>query len=250
MSKLIYYAIALLIIPFVSCKNGNVDTISENKAKVVSEGLYINQTLLDSMNQNSIWWEMPRLAEQITILKGDTMLIDNYIEEGNFHFSYLNDSVIKVDQLMYGAAFTFHIHNESQLHLTDTLNFKNGETMLFAKSEKGFQQLMNEKLIAGNYSVLASKEKKTVVFSADGSIKDWNYNKYELCYAGDCAEMPADPANIIVLYAEKGIEFMTIKIEKRNDGRYVILNKLKEGSPDEKGNMQLAGDSIVLKNIY
>lgn len=250
MSKLVYFAIALLIIPFVSCKNGSVEMASDNKPKKASEGLYINQTLLDSMNQNSIWWEMPRLAEQITILKGDTILIDNFIEKGNIHFSYLNDSIIKIDQLMYGATFSFHVQNDSQLHLTDTLNFKNGATMSFAKSEKGFQQLMNEKLIAGNYSVLASKEKKTVVFSADGSIKDWNYIKYELCYAGDCAEMPADRANIIVFHTEKGIEFMTIKIEKRNDGRYVILNKLKEGSPDEKGNMQLAGDSIVLKNIY
>jgi len=249
--KNIFFELVVVFVSFLifSCKSEIKQENSEQKS-VLSEGLYINQTLLDHLNENIIWWEEPRIGEQITILKGDTIDVDNYIEKAKFHFSYMNDSVIRIDPLMYGAAFTFHIMNDKTLHLTDTLNNKDGSTSKFVKSDKLFPQLLNEKLIAGNYSVIGISEKKTIVFSADGSISDWEYDQFELCYAGDCAEMPAEPANIIILKKGDKIEFRTIKIEKRQDGRYMKLHKLKEGAPDEKGNMSVMNDSLVLKNIY
>lgn len=241
--------LSAVLLHIYSCKNES--KVPSNDAKVqVSEGLYVNQSLLDALNDSSILWDMPRLGEQITIIKGDTIEVDNFVEKGRFPFSYVNDSVFKIDPLLYGAAFTFHIKSDSELHLIDTLNNKDGSSTSFIKSEKPFSQLLNKKFVAGNYIDEKSKVKNTIIFGADGSIKNWDYIGYELCYAGDCAEMPAVPANIIVLNSEKGIEFMVFKVEKKVAGRYITFHKLEAGDPDEKGNMEITNDSIVLKNIY
>lgn len=239
----------VIILNLSSCKNESKPAKEITKDEL-SEGLYVNQSLLDGMTDTTLLWNTPRLGEQITILKGDTIEVDNFIEKGRFHFTYLNDSVIKIDPLLYGASFTFHVHSDTQLHLTDTLNNKENRTSLFVKSEKPFAELLNKKFVAGNYIDEKNKVKNTIIFGADGSIKNWDYTSFELCYAGDCAEMPAKPANIILLNSAKGMEFMVFKVEKKVTGRYMTFHKLKPGNPDEKGNLEISNDSIVLKNIY
>ncbi len=238
-----------IIFQMSSCKVDYKYTPPDYKVQV-SEGLYVNQSLLDAVSDTSLMWNIPRLGEQITILKGDTIEVDNFIEKGRFHFTYLNDSVFKIDPLMYGSVFTFHVNSESELHLTDTLNNKDGKATLFVKTEKPFAHLLNKKFVAGNYIDEKNKVKNTIIFGADGSIKNWNYTSYELCYAGDCAEMPTKPANIIILISAKGMEFMVFKVEKKVAGRYITFHKLRPSIEDEKGNMALTNDSIVLKNIY
>jgi len=234
---------------FSSCIK-EVKSQGTHQAVKLSEGHYVNQSLLNKIQDTTVLWDIPRLGEQITVLKGDTVEVDNYIEQSRFHFTYLNDSVIKIDPLLYGAVFSFHIKSATELHLTDTLNYKSGQVQSFAKSDKSFMQLLNEKLVAGNYADEKSKVKNTIILGSDGSIKNWNYTGYELCIAGDCAEMPAFPANVILLKTTDGLEFMVYKVEKKTAGRYLTIYKLEAGSPDEKGNMALTGDSVVLKNIY
>ncbi|MBK9397221.1 MAG: hypothetical protein IPN55_08325 [Saprospiraceae bacterium] len=246
-----FFGIALFVLSciFISCKN-HENVATEIPKVTLSEGLYVNQSLLEMIVDTTLLWDIRRLGEQITILKGDTIEVDNFIEKGRFHFSYTNDSVISIDPLLYGAKFSFQIKSATELHLNDTLNYKNGEPQSFVKSDKSFMQLLNEKLVAGNYADDKSKVKNTIILGSDGSIKNWNYTGYELCIAGDCAEMPAFPANVILLKTTDGLEFMVYKVEKKTAGRYLTLYKLEAGSPDEKGNMALTGDSVVLKNIY
>lgn len=80
-----FFGIALFVLSciFISCKN-HENVATEIPKVTLSEGLYVNQSLLEMIVDTTLLWDIRRLGEQITILKGDTIEVDNFIEKEGF----------------------------------------------------------------------------------------------------------------------------------------------------------------------
>jgi len=238
------YIIAFLIILLFSCKNEGTKP-AENEKVSVREGLYVNQTLLDSMDGNAVWYDIPRLCEQLILKAGDTIIFDNIWEQLDGTYRLSGDTVYP-DQKPYGAAFPIVIGNNGQLNCLDTLHFKPMKQVVFVPSDKNFIEQLNDKLVAGKYQIVTDTGQKAIELKNDGNVEGWSWTKYELCISGDCADMSDAVRNVILFSNEDKMDFFTIRIEKSNGKRRLILKQLIEKSPDIKGEMKEARDSVIL----
>ncbi|CAN5371440.1 hypothetical protein BH11BAC2_BH11BAC2_10720 [soil metagenome] len=241
MKKILLYS--LVLFAYSACKSPVKQETSDRPT-----GVYINKTLLDSIDGEKLISDLPRLCEEIRFISDDTLEMNDGFETSMVHYSNNGQNNFILD-FSDKYQFPFSMDNENLL-LKDTgyLHQANGST--FTKSEKGFIELVNEKIISGKYFLATGKTRDTIIFTNKGDIENWNsWKKYEICIAGDCTSMSEEPANIINLSNGEAGDFFVWKILSDSIKMALVLYPLSPELPDIKGERKILKDSLLLTRI-
>lgn len=216
-------------------------------------GTFINQTLIDNLNTDP-YQEIPFYCTQIIIDTSQTAYINNGIEMFNLKTEkkgseYLLKSAFRLNNQM--RDFTFSLPDDHHLILFDTV-FTGVTTpstysrvLLVMEPEKTFDFYLNKSAITANYKNIdyPGEEGTYIKFTNEGKVYGWDiYERYKLCYAGDCLSESLEPTKLIMLEKDENVfDFFSWS----NHSDTLILTKLRDATPEAKGGRPLS--SIVVR---
>lgn len=216
-------------------------------------GTFINQTLLDNLNSFP-YHEIPFYCPQIIFDSTGKAFINNGIEMFSLKTEkkgseYLLKSAFRLNNQM--RDFTFSLPDDQHLILFDT-GFTGMTTpstysrvLMVLDPEKTFDFYFNKSAISGNYRNIdhPGEEGSYIKFSNEGKIYGWEiYERYQLCYAGDCLSESVEPTKLIMLEKDENVfDFFSWS----NHSDTLILTKLGDPTPEMKGSRPLT--SIIVR---
>lgn len=213
-------------------------------------GRYLNRTILDKC-PGTLPVDIPHYALELSFKGNDTVEVSNGIEKFRLPFEKTDK---KCEYKILGASqfgeMYFSVIGDSTVYLLDSAWTKVSSESVFQKTNNqtkanwGFENFINECIIAGTYS-FTTKDKQTVpvYFLQNGQVSGLRpYLSYSLCYAGDCLEETAEPSTLIEFFTDKGQrELFALKMP---DGKSKIqFYKIGDPLPDTKGGRSI-GDLV------
>lgn len=252
--SLIYIA-ALLVTSCNSSKsNHHVTSIS---------GRYINETFLQQI-PDSVAGSIQGYCYEMNFISADSVMINYGFEQGTLKYEKRGDRNYALLAAARNYDLTFTLNEDSTITLHDStwvmldsswIGAPLNSTFKKVPDKSGFtwifQQYLNEKFIAGNYSLYKEGSPKSdeVVFTTDGEVSGLaDYNTYNICFSGDCVAETEKPHNIISFGNDGNIvDSYVFKVnpENRNIAFYALGDQLKgaDGEP-------LKGGRIVGKLVF
>jgi hypothetical protein len=208
-------------------------------------GKYVNATVL-SKCPGMMPSDIPHFCFEMNFINKDTVEIDNGFE----HFS------LKYSASADGCSYTVHgatlfgdmvltLDSDSSLQLIDTAWTKLKTYSAFKKlpsdHEGGFETLLNECVVAGEYAIFENGNLRPhqVTLLANGQLNGFKpFLGYSLCYAGDCLEETDPPSRTIDLVDEKG-EKHTFAFKNIEGKMALELYSIGPPIPDMKGGRRI-----------
>lgn len=213
----------------------------KDNPKLSLKGIFMNESYLDHAS-DTLLSAIPFYCTELVFDHPDSVLVRNGVEE------YLLSYDIRQDTCYVKNAYQHHgTLRDLVLILTSDTSFValeqeftgNSQPARFRKTSifKGFEYGLNNATIAGSYVAkeAATQKEMNIRFLPDGRIEGLPaYQKFSLCYSGDCLSEPAEASNIILLEnAQKEIEYAVWRFDKST--KHLTLLKLQEAQPDIKG---------------
>ena len=244
---LLIYVAGLLV---TSC-NSNKST---HHATSIS-GRYINETFLQQI-PDSVAGGIQGYCYEMNFINADSVMINYGFEQGTLEYEKRGDRNYALLAAAHNYDLTFTLNEDSTITLHDStwvmldsswvgapLNSTFKKVSDISEVTWVFEQYLNEKFIAGDYSLykegqLTSEE---VVFSADGEVSGLaGYNTYSICFSGDCVQETETPHNIISFSSDSNMQDSYVfKVNPKNGSIsfYALGDQLKgaDGEPMKGG---------------
>lgn len=211
-------------------------------------GTFINTSYLEQ-SKIKLLQNISFYSTEITFEK-DSILFSNGFETGKLAYSqkgnqyilkeaYQNNGILKNMVLEATSDTTFMLH--------DTEYTTASTPSVFTKSNTTFESALAKKVIDGSYELLYPERLKNtpVTFSAFTITGLPDYNRYNLCYSGDCMQMITDTINSISLSRPDG---HTAIFGWQNGPKQTIeLYRISDPIPDSKGGQRITQKAFILK---
>lgn len=214
--KKIFFYIAFVFC--FACSETKEKEISVTKTPILPvdvTGYWVNLSFIDHAKQDVLGSKDFYCCEMV--FDDDSVLIDNGFEEYFLAYS-IKDSVCILRQAFQDRDLYLKIHSDYTMSFIDTsLDYVHGNDVFMCpetlSSEEhsdiniNFISMLNDSLISGKYYLyIKGKPAKTEVeFFSDGKVIGLQgFSDYELCYSGDCMEMPDSAVNVILLAKDNG----------------------------------------------
>ncbi|MEO7174723.1 MAG: hypothetical protein ABIV51_02765 [Saprospiraceae bacterium] len=222
-------------------------------------GTYINQTFLD-MSEDSLLINIPRYVTELQFSIPDSAYLNNGFEEFYLHTHQTMDTIHMLDA-WYGNGslqnLSLIIGKDGNLLMLDTAYTQNSEPSRFVRvqdaegKERTFVNELNAKLISGKYQVTDKSGKQfTAEFMDNGMVNSMpDYDHFELCYAGDCANECLKPTNLIS-FTKKGIDaiqYYAMERDKSN-GKWTLYS-LSAPQADIQGERMIGDKWLEMSKI-
>lgn len=249
--KYFVYLIALMCILLFSCKKS--DSITSNNSCELA-GRFFNTTVLKQC-PGKMPAEIPYYALELSFPSSDTIVISNGIEKFKLPFTKTDKNCqFKIANAAQLGDMYFDVLRDSVIQLYDTAWTKGSTFSSFAKwrnperNNWNFENFLNECAIAGTYMI---KEKdgtsRPVYFLPNGQMSGIKpYLGYSLCYAGDCLEETAEPANLVEFMNDKGQNEL-FAYRWTEDQSTLQLLKVGDPKPGIKGQRTIGDVAFELK---
>ncbi|MEO4006052.1 hypothetical protein [Flavobacterium sp. CAU 1735] len=211
-------------------------------------GTFINTSYLEQSKTKRLR-DIPFYGTEITFEK-DSILFSNGFETGKLAYTqkgnqyvlkeaYQNNGVLK-DMILEATSDTTFTLNDTEYTTTTTPS-------VFTKSKTTFESALAKKVIDGTYEILYPETLKNtrVTFSAFTITGLPDYNRYNLCYSGDCMQMITDTINSISLNRPDG---STAIFGWQNGQQQTLeLYRVSDPIPDSKGGQRITQKAFILK---
>lgn len=234
-----------------SCGNNKNAAKDAQSADSKISGSYVNITFLNNITDH-LPQEIPLYCLELNFFSDDSVYVFNGFEGYKLAYKKQGDAYVLIDASFKGD-MAFKIQ-DSTLILKDTAwtgitGFSEFKKIPDVGEEiYGFERYLNEQIIAGDYLLLTTGETTgpKVSFMAEGSVNGFSdYNKYEVCYGGDCIETPAEPSYTITFYGKKSTVDYAFTLDKKN--KEISFYELAAPIVDIKGYRQIQEKVFTLK---
>ena len=202
------YSLCVLFIGIQLSACTNRGSSSVNKITTIS-GRYVNYTFLDQI-RNSIIGHIDVSCYEMNFISADSVAFNwNGWEEG-YKCAYKKEGDhYRLFTRAFGADndLLFTLNQDGSIVLADSTMMRRSLNSVFrhVDSEVSLDYLINQKTIAGTYTLFKNDEptKVKVVFMPNGKVVGLEkFTRYSICYAGDCVQMPLTFSNVIDLYPD------------------------------------------------
>ncbi|MDQ3022419.1 MAG: hypothetical protein M3R36_17910 [Bacteroidota bacterium] len=207
-----YITLLLLFLPGIVFNFGfNKVCIADSDNGI--NGRYINETYLDQI-PDSIPGLVAAYCLEMNFHNSDSVEIFNGFEEYKLAYKKDGNKYLLINASR-GKDFTFVLNVEGSILLIDSAWTGNSVNSTFIKTKLNsrygskwiFDQYVNEKIIAGDYTLFEndSSVNQTVSFMPDGTVTGLeNYSTYMVRYSGDCVGETNPVSNTITLKSNDG----------------------------------------------
>ncbi len=216
----------------------------KNDNQIALKGTFLNESYLNhaSHASDTLLSAIPFYCTELVFDHPDSVLVRNGVEEYALKYEIHQDSCFVKNAYQHQGKL-----RDLVLILTSDTSFVALEQEFTGQSQpasfrktsifKGFEYGLNNATLAGKYALVDAHTQKEVVvtFTADGRIVGLpTYQKFAVCYSGDCVSEPLEASNVIMLEnAQKEVEFAVWRFDKST--KRLTISKLAKPQPDIKG---------------
>jgi len=244
--KFISYAVILIAVFLFEIEITNAESSNETL------GRFINKTFLDQ-TVDKIPGTLPVYCFQMNFYSSDSVNISFGFEKANFAYKKDGENFLIVNAYQK-KDMLFVLNTDNSITLIDSVWTGIPSNSRFigvsgSDAEREFDRILNNKIIAGEYfSFWENKPTgKRIIFQSDGVIAGMdNYNRYSICYSGDCIEETKTPSNIIYLINHEGAEVPYAFKKSIADGS-INIYELGPQIKDIKGERTIDGQIFDLR---
>ena len=218
-------------------------------------GKYVNQTFLQQVS-DSIPGQIPVYCYELNFTGNDSVDILYGFEQASLAYKKDGKKYLLIHALQ-DKDMSFTLTNDSTLTLVDST--WNGVTRnsTFKKSNRttaqtwDFEAFLNDRMIAGEYDLY--KENKPsgqkVVFDADGSVTGLeNFDRYNICYSGDCVG-EIYPVSNSITFSNGKKEVFTYAFKKDKAKKTVSIFQIEGPVRDIKGERAIKELAFDLRQL-
>jgi hypothetical protein len=213
----------------------------KNDSQIALKGTFLNESYLAHAS-DTLLSAIPFYCTELVFDRPDSVLVRNGVEEYPLKYeikqdtcfvknAYQHQGTLKDLVLILSSDTSFVALEQEFTGQIQPASFR--KTSVF----KGFEYGLNNATVAGKYAIVdaATQKQLVVTFTADGRIEGFPaYQKFSVCYSGDCVSEPLEASNVIMLEnAQKEVEFAVWRFDKST--KRLIISKLAEPQPDIKG---------------
>ncbi len=228
--------------------------VKEEK-KIELKGTFINQSYLEH-SADTLLNTIPFYCTELVFDHPDSVLVRNGVEEYLLQYEMKQDTCFVKNAYQHKGTLrdlALILSSDTVFVALDQDFTGNTQPARFHKTSifRGFEYGLNEATVAGKYTLVNGDAPKNepVIFSADGRIKGLPaYDKFSVCYSGDCMSEPLDASNVILLEnTQNKVEYAVWRYDKKT--KLLTLYTLEDAKPDIKGERAIRAKLLELRKI-
>ena len=225
--------------------------ITNAECSNVISGKFINKTFLDQTAEK-IPGNIPVYCFQMNFYSPDSVDISFGFEKANYAYKKVGENFSIVNAYQ-GKDMLFILNPDNSITLIDSVWTGIPSNSLFVNVNSddpwAFDIYLNNKMIAGEYFYYREDKftGKRITFHPDGLITGMEgFNRYSICYSGDCIGETKTPSNIVYLINSDGAESVYAFTKNKDDGALSIY-ELGPQIKDIKGERTIEGKVFDLR---
>lgn len=230
----------------VSCMT--LFSCSKSESDYKLSGRFINTSYLEQ-SKTKLLQNIPFYGTEITFEK-DSIVFTNGFETGKLAYTQKGNRYILKEAYQHNGhlkELILEATSDSTFTLYDTEYTTASTPSVFTTSKIPFESALAKKVIDGTYEIQYPEALKNtrVTFSAFTITGLPDYNRYNLCYSGDCMQMITDTINSIYLSRPDG---HTDLFGWQNGLQQTLeLYRVSDPIPDSKGGQRITQKAFILK---